>query len=63
MKGRVFEARDIGEASEIIRSAHEAVFSEGALRVITEVGIDDRRDVKRGMGDKVESAKRRLGEG
>ena len=58
--GTVFEARDVGEAFEVVRRAHEAVFSGGARRVVTEVKVDDRRDVERGMEDKVESVKRRL---
>lgn len=60
--GTVFEARDVGEAFETVRRAHEAVFSGGVLRVVTEVRIDDRRDVERRMEDKVESVKRSLRE-
>jgi len=58
--GTVFEAEDVGEAFEVVRRAHEAVFSGGARRVVTEVKVDDRRDVERRMEDKVESVKRRL---
>jgi len=58
--GTVFEAEDVGTAFEVIRRAHEAVFSGGAKRVVTEVKIDDRRDVERRMENKVESVKRCL---
>lgn len=38
---------------EAIMEAHEAVFRAGAKRLITNIKIDDRRDIKRKMEDKV----------
>ena len=54
----VFEAKDIDEALKIAKAAHEAIFKEGVRRVVTTIKIDDRRDIKRGMKDKVESLKK-----
>lgn len=38
---------------EVIQAIHEAPFNEGIKRVATNIRIDDRRDVKRKMDDKV----------
>lgn len=43
-----------------IVKAHEAVFKAGAERVVTSIKIDDRRDAKRKMGDKVKAVEDRL---
>ncbi|MFX0097280.1 MAG: MTH1187 family thiamine-binding protein [Candidatus Hodarchaeota archaeon] len=43
-----------------IIKAHEAVFKAGAERVVTSIKIDDRRDVKRRMGDKVKAVEDKL---
>jgi len=51
----VFEVETVREAFEVASAAHEAVFESGARRVVTTVKIDDRRDVKRGMDEKVRS--------
>ena len=51
----IFEAESIREALEAIGAAHEAVFKTGIKRVITSVRIDDRRDKRVRMRDKVES--------
>ena len=56
----VFEADTIEEAFTVIKAAHEAVFGENVQRVVTTVKIDDRRDVKRGMKEKVESLKKEI---
>ena len=56
----VFEAENVEEAFNVIKAAHEAVFGENIKRVVTTVKIDDRRDVKRGMKEKVESLKKEL---
>lgn len=58
----VFEAKDIDEALEIAKAAHEAVFKEkeGVKRVVTTIKIDDRRDIERGMEDKVESLRKAI---
>lgn len=39
---------------EVLQAIHEAPFSAGILRVATNIRIDDRRDVKRKMHEKVE---------
>jgi uncharacterized protein (TIGR00106 family) len=57
----VFEARSAEEAFKAVEAAHEAVFKHGVKRVVTIVKIDDRRDVERGMKDKVESLKKAVG--
>jgi uncharacterized protein (TIGR00106 family) len=38
---------------EVIQAIHEAPFNAGIQRVATNIRIDDRRDVKRRMQDKV----------
>ncbi|MBT2754741.1 MTH1187 family thiamine-binding protein [Mesobacillus foraminis] len=42
---------------EVIQAMHEAPFSQGILRVATNIRIDDRRDVTRKMEDKVAKVK------
>ena len=39
---------------------HELPFSKGCRRVVTQIVIDDRRDKKISLGDKVSSVDRRL---
>jgi len=54
----VYEAEDVEGALEAAKAAHEAIFlwSEGRVkRIITTVKLDDRRDVEKGMEDKVKS--------
>ncbi len=45
---------------EIANRLHEFPFSEGVKRVITTIEIDDRRDKKVELGDKVKSVQARL---
>ena len=56
----IFEAENVEEAFNVVKAAHEAVFGENVKRVVTTVKIDDRRDVKRGMKEKVESLKKEV---
>lgn len=52
-----------GEAAELLAMAallHEIPFTKGCRRVVTQILIDDRRDKKVGLGDKVESINQRL---
>lgn len=56
----VLEANTPMEAIEVILRAHEAVFTAGAKRVVTDIKIDDRRDEPRRMEEKVEKVKRQL---
>ena len=43
--GTIIEG-ELAEILRIVRKMHESVFDEGALRVVTTVKIDDRRDKK-----------------
>lgn len=45
----------IEKVFEVIKAVHEAPFTKGALRVVTWVKIDDRRDKETTMTGKVES--------
>lgn len=56
----IFEAESVEEAFDLVKAAHEAVFRADVKRVLTTVKIDDRRDVKRDMEEKVESLKRTI---
>ena len=40
---------------EVIREMHEVPFKKGALRVVTSIKIDDRRDKQSSMSAKVQS--------
>ena len=53
--GTVFEADTLDQVFETVRVAHEAILAGGISRVVTQVRIDDRRDVERKMEDKVEA--------
>lgn len=47
-----------GEAAELLQLAavlHEIPFEEGAMRVLTQITIDDRRDKSVRLGDKTQS--------
>lgn len=52
-----------GPAAELLALAarlHEMPFAKGCRRVVTQIVIDDRRDKKIGLGDKVASVEQRL---
>ncbi|MHA1968054.1 MAG: MTH1187 family thiamine-binding protein [Candidatus Hodarchaeales archaeon] len=51
--GTVIEADNIDQILEITKLAHEAIFSAGAQRVLTQLKIDDRKDKNRKMEDKL----------
>lgn len=46
---------EVREILEIVCLLHEIPFKNGALRVITSISIDDRRDKTVQLGDKVKS--------
>lgn len=46
---------DLNEILEIVKKMHEVPFDNGALRVSTEIKIDDRRDKQGSMQQKLES--------
>ena len=58
--GTLLESNDLEKIFMAIRSAHEAVFSEGAERVATNIKIDERRDLDRTIEDKISSVKSKL---
>jgi uncharacterized protein (TIGR00106 family) len=45
---------------EVIQAMHEVPFEKGLVRVATNIRIDDRRDIKRNMEQKLESVERHL---
>ncbi|MBW1743390.1 MAG: MTH1187 family thiamine-binding protein [Deltaproteobacteria bacterium] len=48
------------ELFEVVLRMHEVPFEAGALRVVTTVKVDDRRDKKASAKDKVESVRGQL---
>ena len=58
----IFEARNMDEALNIVRAAHEAIFEADVKRAVTTIRIDDRRDKEGSMEEKVKSLKTRLEE-
>ena len=51
--GTIIEAADIRIILEAFRRAHETVFEQGALRVVTTLRIDERRDKPGSIAQKV----------
>ncbi|MFX1283637.1 MAG: MTH1187 family thiamine-binding protein [Promethearchaeota archaeon] len=51
--GTVIEADSLEQIFDVTRLAHEAILKAGALRVLTQLRIDDRKDKPRKMEDKV----------
>ena len=49
----VIEAKSLSDILTAVEAAHESVFSQGAKRVAFTLRVDDRRDRKRRMEDKV----------
>lgn len=45
---------------EVIQAIHEAPFNQGIQRVATNIRIDDRRDKKVKMDDKLESVRNKM---
>ncbi|MFD1736536.1 MTH1187 family thiamine-binding protein [Bacillus salitolerans] len=45
---------------EVIQAIHESPFKKGIMRVATNIRIDDRRDKKVTMNDKLDSVRREL---
>ena len=58
--GTIFEAKSVGEAFDLVKAAHEAVFQKEIRRVVTTIKIDDRRDVEKTMDEKVQSLKKAM---
>jgi uncharacterized protein (TIGR00106 family) len=57
--GTVIEAEDLKTLLFAVEKAHEAVFAEGAKRVITTLRIDDRRDKEISIKSKINAVKQR----
>ncbi len=57
--GTVLEG-DMARILEAVKEMHEAPFRSGAMRVLTTVVIDDRRDRELTMKGKVDSVKEKL---
>jgi uncharacterized protein (TIGR00106 family) len=58
--GTVIEG-DLERLLTLARKMHEAVFDAGAMRAVTTIEIDDRRDKPSGISSKIESVKKKLG--
>jgi len=67
-QGLAFRLNDMGtviegEATELLALAgriHQMPFAKGVQRVLTQITLDDRRDKKIHLGDKIESVQARL---
>ncbi len=44
----------------LLAKIYETPFSNGAIRVVTNITIDDRRDKSVGIGDKIEAVSKRI---
>jgi len=53
--GTILEACNLNELFKAVEKAHEAVFKNGAGRVVTTLKIDDRRDEKASIETKLEA--------
>jgi uncharacterized protein (TIGR00106 family) len=51
--GTVIESDSLDVVLDVTKRAHEAILKTGALRIVTQLRIDDRRDKSRKMEDKV----------
>ncbi len=58
--GTIIEG-DLERLLALVRRMHEAVFDTGAVRVLTVIKIDDRRDKTSSMSSKMEALRRELG--
>lgn len=51
---------DLEDLLEVVKTIHELPFNKGLDRVCTNIRIDDRRDKKRKMNDKLKSVQKHL---
>jgi uncharacterized protein (TIGR00106 family) len=58
--GTILEADNLEPILEAVKTAHEALTSEGILRIESTLIIDDRKDKPRTMKDKVNSVKKHM---
>ena len=59
--GTIVESNTIEELFNIAKEMHNAVFSNEIARVVTTIKIDDRKDKKLDMDNKVESVNQKIG--
>ncbi len=52
---------DLDDILKAIRQMHESCFAAGAMRVLTQIRIDDRRDRKGSTEQKIRSVREKLG--
>lgn len=57
--GTIIEG-DLEKILKVVKKMHQATFDEGAVRVITTIKIDDRRDKPSTMSGKIESLLKEL---
>ena len=57
--GTIIEG-DLEQLLALTRKMHEAAFDAGAMRVVTTIKIDDRRDKTSTMSNKIKSLKTKL---
>jgi len=57
--GTIIEG-DLNQLIALVRKMHESVFDAGAMRVVTMIKIDDRRDKTSSISSKIESLKSKL---
>jgi uncharacterized protein (TIGR00106 family) len=58
--GTIIEG-DLERLLALVRKMHQAVFDAGAMRVVTTIKIDDRRDKTSSISSKIKSLERQLG--
>jgi len=58
--GTIVESDSLDKLLGISQKMHQKAFLAGAKRVLTNISIDDRRDKKTSITEKVESVKRKL---
>jgi uncharacterized protein (TIGR00106 family) len=51
---------DLDDILQTIRQMHESCFAAGAMRVLTQIKIDDRRDKKGSTEQKIRSVREKL---
>ena len=51
---------DVQDLLSLLAKIYETPFANGAIRVVTNITIDDRRDKSVGIGDKIEAVRRRI---
>lgn len=61
--GTIVEAERVEELLEVALELHKSVFERGAVRVLTSIKIDERRDKALTMGGKVRSVREKLSGG